>query len=402
MASNYPTSADGLSSLLKPVDKTSTKALSTTLTAAALSGDTTLSVADTSTPGFASTYGVLSIGDELVIYSGKTSNSFTGCQRGMLGSTATGHANGSTVTARMVAGFLDRIHESIIAIQNTLGVDGSYNFVTAATAIVTSFVGRTGAVTAQGGDYTAAQITNAPTGNLAGATVQAALNELQTDLDGRAATSHTHPASDVASGQVALARGGTNADLSATGGASQVLRQSTAGAAVTVSQLAAGDVSGLAAIATSGSASDLGAGTIPAARVGQSSVTQHQAALAIATTQIDANVSAAEFGYLDGVTSALQAQLNGKAAELDSLRTRMTAAESAIATLQSEVATIQSTFATTSAMNSALAGKSSSTHYHTWGDNTDAQGNHNHNGEVSTADGSHAHYVDGSSSTPVG
>lgn len=44
-------------------------------------------------------------------------------------------------------------------------------------------------------------------------------------------------------GLLGLAKGGTNADLSATGGASQVLRQSSGGAAVTVSQLAASDLS---------------------------------------------------------------------------------------------------------------------------------------------------------------
>lgn len=47
-------------------------------------------------------------------------------------------------------------------------------------------------------------------------------------------------------GQLGLSRGGTNANLSATGGASQVLRQSSAGAAVTVSQLATTDISGMA------------------------------------------------------------------------------------------------------------------------------------------------------------
>lgn len=41
----------------------------------------------------------------------------------------------------------------------------------------------------------------------------------------------------------ALANGGTNANLSATGGAGQVLRQSSAGAAVTVSKIAASDLS---------------------------------------------------------------------------------------------------------------------------------------------------------------
>jgi hypothetical protein len=52
-------------------------------------------------------------------------------------------------------------------------------------------------------------------------------------------------ASKITTGQLALARGGTNADLSATGGTSQVLRQSSSGAAITVSQLAASDISGL-------------------------------------------------------------------------------------------------------------------------------------------------------------
>lgn len=51
------------------------------------------------------------------------------------------------------------------------------------------------------------------------------------------------PTSAITSGQLALARGGTASDLSATGGASFVLRQSSAGAAITVSQLAASNLS---------------------------------------------------------------------------------------------------------------------------------------------------------------
>lgn len=47
----------------------------------------------------------------------------------------------------------------------------------------------------------------------------------------------------IASGLVALARGGVNVNLSATGGTGQVLRQSSAGANITVSQLAASDLS---------------------------------------------------------------------------------------------------------------------------------------------------------------
>jgi hypothetical protein len=50
---------------------------------------------------------------------------------------------------------------------------------------VASFEGRTGVVVSQAGDYTASEITNVPSGNLSAANVQAALNELQADIDGR-------------------------------------------------------------------------------------------------------------------------------------------------------------------------------------------------------------------------
>lgn len=51
-------------------------------------------------------------------------------------------------------------------------------------------------------------------------------------------------------GELGLARGGTAADLSGTGGTSRVLRQSSLGAAVTVSQLGIGDISGMGTTAT--------------------------------------------------------------------------------------------------------------------------------------------------------
>ncbi|MBZ0315078.1 MAG: hypothetical protein K8L91_01575 [Anaerolineae bacterium] len=54
-------------------------------------------------------------------------------------------------------------------------------------------------------------------------------------------------ASIITSGQLALARGGSNADLSATGGTSQVVMQESAGAAFTVRALAAADIPNLAA-----------------------------------------------------------------------------------------------------------------------------------------------------------
>lgn len=56
----------------------------------------------------------------------------------------------------------------------------------------------------------------------------------------------------MAATKLGLAQGGTNADLSATGGASQVLKQLTAGAAFTVGQLAATDLTGILPIANGG------------------------------------------------------------------------------------------------------------------------------------------------------
>ena len=50
------------------------------------------------------------------------------------------------------------------------------------TDAVASIFGRTGAVTAQAGDYTASQITNVPAGSIAAVTVQAAIDELEGDV----------------------------------------------------------------------------------------------------------------------------------------------------------------------------------------------------------------------------
>lgn len=52
-------------------------------------------------------------------------------------------------------------------------------------------------------------------------------------------------------GTLGLARGGTNADLSGTGGAGQVLRQSSAGGSITVSTIAASDIASGAALTKS-------------------------------------------------------------------------------------------------------------------------------------------------------
>jgi hypothetical protein len=68
-------------------------------------------------------------------------------------------------------------------------------------------------------------------------------------------------ASQITSGQLALARGGTGADFSATGGANQIVRQNSAGGVLTVSALAAGDIPNL-------DAGKITSGTLAVARGG--------------------------------------------------------------------------------------------------------------------------------------
>lgn len=94
---------------------------------------------------------------------------------------------------------------------------------------------------------TSTTLVGALTGNASTATaLQTARNINGTSFDGTASITVTAAADTLTGGQVALARGGTNADLSATGGTSQVLQQASAGAAVTVGQLATTNLSDVA------------------------------------------------------------------------------------------------------------------------------------------------------------
>lgn len=86
--------------------------------------------------------------------------------------------------------------------------------------------------------------------------------------------------------KIGLAYGGTNADLSATGGTSQVLKQAGSGAAVTVGQLACADLS------------NAGAGCSGAAGLFSGSVTANQIVIATAANTLGsaASVNAASGG----------------------------------------------------------------------------------------------------------
>lgn len=110
---------------------------------------------------------------------------------------------------------------------------------------------------------------------------------------------HTHAAGDIVSGQLALARGGTNADLSATGGASQVLKQASAGAAITVGQLAPLDLSGWPANAAGALTND-GAGNLSWV-AGGGGYTDEQAQDAVGTILTDS--ATIDFDYNDGLNT---------------------------------------------------------------------------------------------------
>ncbi len=125
---NYPGAIDSAASLYTPVDAFSAKPLETATTGAVQASDSSISVASTS-GGFAASYGVLSIDDELIVYAGKTATQFTGCQRGAFGTTAAAHNNGASVKANMVAGFITALQSAVLAIENELGTAAARNYV---------------------------------------------------------------------------------------------------------------------------------------------------------------------------------------------------------------------------------------------------------------------------------
>ena len=240
--SNYPTAIDGPSTLYVPVNKTSAASLETTLTAGCLSGDTTIQVADAIGPGFPSAYGVIRIGDETIIYTGRTATTFTGCQRGASGSAAA-HSSGAAVRGLTDALFLLALQSAVAAIQNAVGTAGAFNFAAVAHSHAASDVtsgtmdvarlplmgvassgtgGAAGLVpasaagdqakylradrtwqTVSGGSTTAASVSFTPAGTIAATDVQAAIEEVNAE---KAGVSHTHAAADVTSGTFAVAR----------------------------------------------------------------------------------------------------------------------------------------------------------------------------------------------------
>jgi hypothetical protein len=79
--------------------------------------------------GFAATYGILSIDDELIVYIAKTATQFTGCQRGAFGTVAASHLTGVPVKANMVSGFITALQSAVLAIENEIGTAAARNYV---------------------------------------------------------------------------------------------------------------------------------------------------------------------------------------------------------------------------------------------------------------------------------
>jgi hypothetical protein len=117
-----------------------------------------------------------------------------------------------------------------------------------ASAPVTSVASKTGAVTLVKGDVGLGNVDNTSDANKPISTAT------QTALDGKAATTHAH-------GNITSAGA-----IGSTSG--QIVVTTTAGVLTTAASISSGSVSGLAAIATSGSATDLSTGTVATGRLG--------------------------------------------------------------------------------------------------------------------------------------
>jgi hypothetical protein len=126
--SHYPNEIDDASSLYSPVDAFSAKPLETITTMPVYAADTTISVESTGV-GFPDEYGILSIDDELIVYTGKTPTRFSGCQRGAFGTIAAQHAAGAPLRANMVSAYIKALQEAVVAIEQELGTASNRNYV---------------------------------------------------------------------------------------------------------------------------------------------------------------------------------------------------------------------------------------------------------------------------------
>lgn len=122
----FPTSVATDSDLYVAVNATSTQLTDNPLT----SGATTVNVV--STTGFPAV-GFISIENEIILYTGVTATSFTGCSRGADGTSATSHVQNSQVFHNVIAAHHNVLKNEVIAVETFLDTHiGKSTAVTAA------------------------------------------------------------------------------------------------------------------------------------------------------------------------------------------------------------------------------------------------------------------------------
>lgn len=114
---NYPGSVDTATTLLQAANNAQS-----TLSGSITSGSTSLTLASASS---FPTSGTITIESEIIFYSGKSTNTLTGLMRGQDSTTAASHTSGRIVRATITARHHNVLRDSIIAIQNKLGIGAS-------------------------------------------------------------------------------------------------------------------------------------------------------------------------------------------------------------------------------------------------------------------------------------
>ncbi len=211
--------------------------------------------------------------------------------------------------------------------------NGVLSFVSIPSAPVTTVFGRAGNVVSANGDYTASQVTNVAAGNIAAVTVQAAINELDSEklsaVGGSSLTDGNIWVGDgsnqaqpvVMSGDATLDNTGA---LSISAGAvnnSKLAADAVDSGKIVNDSIMNADINSAANIART----KLANGTANRLLVNDGSGVMSDAAAITANRALtsDANgipvassVTNTEMGYLSGVTSSIQTQLDGKQASL--------------------------------------------------------------------------------------
>jgi hypothetical protein len=217
--------------------------------------------------------------------------------------------------------------------------------------------------------------------------VNGVTSAIQTQLDGKAATSHSHDGTDITSGTINVGRLPTGIPATSIGGGAV---DNTEFAFLNgVTSAIQTQLDGKAATSHTHAATDIGAGTVDNTEFGHlngvTSAIQTQlnskaaSSHTHAATDIGAGtVDNTEFGHLNGVTSAIQTQLDGKAATSHThAGTDITSGTINVARLPTAIpatsigggAVDNTEFAfldgVTSAIQTQIDGKSSTSHTHT-------------------------------------